>query len=55
MRHRYGYLDPDLLRELLQGLDLKRLFQQLVLVTIGDVDEAMEGMGHLQREGYLDP
>ena len=54
MRHRYGFLDPDLLKSLLQGQDLKRLFQQLLLVTSGDVDEAMEWMRQIQSQGYLD-
>jgi uncharacterized protein with von Willebrand factor type A (vWA) domain len=55
MRHRYFYLDPDFIRSLLAGLDLLRLFQQLVLASGGDVEEAMEWLRHLQREGYLDP
>jgi Ca-activated chloride channel homolog len=53
MRHRYLHLDPDLLRQLLAGLDLLRLFNQLVLASGGDVEEAMDWMRHLQREGYL--
>ena len=42
MRHRYLHLDPELLRQLLAGLDLLRLFNQLLLATGGDVEEAME-------------
>jgi uncharacterized protein with von Willebrand factor type A (vWA) domain len=53
MRHRYGYLDPDLLRSLLAGLDLLRLFNQLVLAAGGDPEQAMEWMRQLQRQGYL--
>jgi len=53
MRHRYGYLDPDLLRALLAGLDLLRLFNQLVLAAGGDPEQAMEWMRQLQRQGYL--
>ncbi len=55
MRHRYSYLDPDLLRALLAGLDLLRLFQHLLLAAGGDAEEAMEWMRQLQREGILDP
>ena len=47
MRHRYRWLDPDLLRALLAGLDLLRLFNQLVLASDGDVEEAMEWMRQL--------
>ena len=53
MRHRYGYLDPDLLRALLAGFDLLRLFNQLVLAAGGDPEQAMEWMRQLQRQGYL--
>ena len=53
MRHRYQYLDPALLRAILAGLDLLRLFNQLVLASGGDVDEAMNWMRYLQQEGYL--
>jgi Ca-activated chloride channel family protein len=55
MRQRYAHLDPEVLRRLLESLGLKRLFQQLVLATSGDVEEAMEWMRHLQREGYIQP
>ena len=44
MRHQYLYLDPDLIRQILAGLDLLRLFNQLVLASGGDVDEAMDWM-----------
>jgi uncharacterized protein with von Willebrand factor type A (vWA) domain len=54
MRHRYGYLDPALIQAILAGLDLLRLFNQLVLASAGDVDEAMEWMRYLQQQGYLD-
>ena len=53
MRHRYFYLDPELIRAILAGLDLLRLFNQLVLATSGDVNEAMEWMRYLQQQGYL--
>src|SRR4051812_30374986 len=53
MRHRYQYLDPALLQAILAGLDLLRLFNQLVLASGGDVDEAMNWMRYLQQEGYL--
>jgi uncharacterized protein with von Willebrand factor type A (vWA) domain len=54
MRHRYRYLDPEFLRSLLAGLDLLRLFNQLVLASGGDPDQAMEWMRYLQQQGYLD-
>lgn len=55
MRHRYRYLDPELVRSLLAGLDLLRLFNRLVLAAGGDPEQAMEWMRQLQRQGYLDP
>ena len=54
MRHRYIHLDPELLRQLLAGLDLQRLWNQLLLASSGDVEAAMEWMRELQRQGYLD-
>ncbi|MEO8505424.1 MAG: VWA domain-containing protein [Acidobacteriota bacterium] len=54
MRHRYSHLDPELLRQLLAGMDLLRLFNQLALASGGDVDEAMEWMRQLQAQGYID-
>ena len=53
MRHKYFYLDPQLIQEILAGLDLLRLFNQLVLASGGDVDEAMSWMRYLQQEGYI--
>jgi Ca-activated chloride channel family protein len=53
MRHKYFYLDPRLIQEILAGLDLLRLFNQLVLASGGDVDEAMSWMRYLQQEGYI--
>jgi Ca-activated chloride channel family protein len=53
VRHRYGYLDPELLKAILAGLDLLRIFNHLVLSTGGDVDEAMSWMRYLQEQGYL--
>lgn len=55
MKHSYRYLDPELLRGLLAGLDLLRLFHQLVLAAGGDPEQAMAWMRHLQELGYLDP
>ncbi len=54
MRHRYSYLDPDLLRELLAGLDLLRIFNHLLLASGGNVEDAMELMHDLQQHGYID-
>ncbi len=55
MRHRYRHLDPSLLQALLAGLDLLRLFNQLLLAGGGDPEQAMAWMRQLQEEGYLDP
>ncbi|MEL7060458.1 MAG: VWA domain-containing protein [Acidobacteriota bacterium] len=53
MRHRYFHLDPEMIRALLQGMNLQRLFNQLVLASGGDVDQAMDWMRQLQAQGYL--
>jgi Ca-activated chloride channel homolog len=55
MRHRYGHLDPDLIRRLLEEMGLRRLFNQLLLQSGGDVEEAMRWMRMLQQRGYIDP
>lgn len=54
MRHRYRFLDPQLLERLLAGLGLTELFQKLVLATGGDIEEAIEWLRQLQEQGYLD-
>ncbi|MBP7588830.1 MAG: hypothetical protein KBA72_12835, partial [Thermoanaerobaculia bacterium] len=54
MRHRYFHLDPDLLRQMLAGMDLMRLFNQLLLASAGDAEEAMAWMRYLQEQGYID-
>ena len=54
MRHRYFHLDPDLLREILAGIDLQRLFNQLVLASNGDPEQAMDWMRELQAQGFID-
>ena len=55
MRHRYGFLDPDLIRQLLAEMGLRRLFNHLLLQSGGDVEEAMRWMRALQERGYIDP
>ena len=55
MRHRYSYLDPDLIRQLLAEMGLRRLFNHLLLQSGGDVEEAMRWMRALQERGYIDP
>src|ERR1700724_3642135 len=55
MRHRYSYLDPELIRQLLSEMGLRRLFNHLLLQSGGDVDEAMRWMRALQERGYIDP
>jgi uncharacterized protein with von Willebrand factor type A (vWA) domain len=54
VRHRYFHLDPDLLRQILAGIDLQRLFNQLLLASAGDPERAMDWMRYLQEEGYID-
>jgi Ca-activated chloride channel homolog len=53
MRHRYQYLDPDLLRAMAAELDLMRLFQKLLLMVGGDVAEAKRWLRELQRQGVI--
>ncbi|MFQ5526314.1 MAG: VWA domain-containing protein [Thermoanaerobaculia bacterium] len=55
MRHRFFHLDPDLLDSILAGLSLERLFNQLLLASGGDVEEAMNWMRYLQQQGHIDP
>lgn len=55
MRHRYAHLDPALLAALLAGLDLRRLWNQLLLGAGGDPETAMDWMRQLQEQGYIDP
>jgi len=55
MRHRYRWLDPDLIRRLLEEAGLRRLFNQLLLQASGEVEEAMRMMRLLQRRGWIDP
>src|SRR5713226_1385269 len=54
MRQRYSYLDPDLIRQLLAEMGLRRLFNHLLLQTGGDVQEAMRWMRALQERGLID-
>jgi uncharacterized protein with von Willebrand factor type A (vWA) domain len=55
MRTRYSHLDPELIQRLLEEMGLRRLFNQLLLQSGGDVEEAMRWMRILQERGYLDP
>src|SRR5438132_1382452 len=54
-RQRYSFLDPELIRRLLAEMGLRRLFNQLLLQSGGDVEEAMRWMRVLQERGYIDP
>src|SRR5438105_15276791 len=54
MRQRYSHLDPDLIRQLLAEMGLRRLFNQLLLQSGGDVEEAMRWMRMLQERGLID-
>ena len=42
------------MQQLLANLDLMRLFNQLLLASAGNPEEAMEWMRYLQEQGYLD-
>src|SRR5215510_4930188 len=55
MRYRYEEFPVDLLRELLVGQELVKLFLQLVLQSGGDVEEALRWMKYLQERGMIDP
>lgn len=55
MRHRYSFLDPELIRQMLAEMGLRRLFNHLLLQTGGEVEEAMQWMRALQERGYIDP
>jgi uncharacterized protein with von Willebrand factor type A (vWA) domain len=54
VRHRYLHLDPELIRRILAGIDLLRIWNQLVLAAGGDPEEAKRWMRYLQEQGYLD-
>lgn len=54
MRHRFFHLDPELLRSLAAGVELGRLFNQLLLAAAGDAEKAMEWMRFLQERGVID-
>jgi len=55
MRHRYGYLDPELIERILAGMDLMRLFNELLLAAGGDVEQTLEWMRELQQRGHIPP
>src|SRR6185503_4480517 len=48
MRHQYLYLDPELIQAILAGLDLLRMFNQLVLASGGAFEEIFQ---RLNRSG----
>lgn len=54
MRHSYRHLDPELLKSILAGIDLMRIWNHLLLAAGGDPAEAMEWLRQLQAQGYLD-
>jgi Ca-activated chloride channel family protein len=55
VRHRYQHLDPELIRRILAGIDLMRIWNQLLLAAGGDPEEAKNWLRYLQEQGYLDP
>ena len=54
MRHRYVHLDPALLEAILADLDLRKLFNQLILAASGDAEKAREWMRELRERGFVD-
>lgn len=42
------------MKQLLEGLELLRLFNELLLASGGDPQEVMDWLRHLQQQGYLD-
>jgi uncharacterized protein with von Willebrand factor type A (vWA) domain len=50
---RYSRIDPDLLAALRSEDALRRLFDELVMRTAGDVEEALDWMRELKRRGYI--
>jgi uncharacterized protein with von Willebrand factor type A (vWA) domain len=55
VRHRFFFLDPQLLRSIFADLNLQKILNELILAAGGDVEEAMEWMRYLQQQGHLDP
>jgi uncharacterized protein with von Willebrand factor type A (vWA) domain len=55
VRHRFFFLDPQLLRSIFADLNLQKIFNELILAAGGDVEEAMQWMRYLQEQGHLDP
>jgi len=55
LRFRYSRLDPELLAMLRTMERLREIFDELVLRTGGNVEEALRWMKELQRRGYLPP
>lgn len=53
MHYRYVKFDPSLQALLDRFRDLYRLFQELLLRTNGDVEQAIEFLRSLQTQGYL--
>jgi len=53
MRFRYSHLDPELLALLKALEDLRKVFDELVLRTSGNAEEALRWMKELQRRGYI--
>lgn len=54
MRYSYTELDLSLLRSLLDEQALRKLFNELLLRSSGDAEEAMQWMRDLQERGYID-
>jgi uncharacterized protein with von Willebrand factor type A (vWA) domain len=53
MHFRYEHWDPELKRLLRSLRDLLRLFNELLLRTGGDAEEALRYLRHLQQQGYI--
>jgi len=54
MRHVYSWLDPARLAELLASLDLRKLFNKLLLMAGGDVERALAWLRELKERGFID-
>lgn len=55
MRFRYSQWDEEQIKRMLSLLGLMDLFNQLLLITNGDIEEAFRILKELQRRGVLGP
>lgn len=55
MKYRYSHWDDEEFKKVLSVMGLMHLFNQLLLITGGNVDEALEIMKLLQGKGIISP